>query len=68
MGLTIQIRKSLFEGRIFGVSNLTVLRLEGRPTTHVLPARLGPAAAFGRAGADQVMLHVGQAAKHGKHQ
>jgi hypothetical protein len=39
-----------------------LLRGEGRGSAHVLPAGFGPAPAFGRPGADQVALHVGQAA------
>jgi hypothetical protein len=35
---------------------------------HVLPALLRPTTALGGAGADEITLHVGEAAKHGNHQ
>jgi hypothetical protein len=41
---------------------------EGRGAAHMLPARRGAAAAFRRAGADKVALHVGQPAQDGNHQ
>jgi hypothetical protein len=44
-----------------------LLRREARRSAHVLPARLRPAAAPRRAGADQVAVYVRQPAKHGYH-
>ena len=41
---------------------------EFRWSAHALPSCLAPAPPLGRAGADQVALHVGQAAEDGNHQ
>lgn len=45
-----------------------LLRRKGPEAAHVLAAPFRPAPPLGRAGADEVALHIGQTTQHGEHQ